>query len=57
VARNETRITVVNGKFHKTKHRAGVKAGAAMAADPGLMREIHAMTSMQDTNPGDLTKL
>ena len=51
------RVAEAGGKFHKTKHRAGVKAGAAMAADPGLTRGMHTMTSIRDTNPSDLTKL
>ena len=51
------RVAEAGGKFQKTKHRVGVKAGAAMTSDPFLIQTIHTMTSIRDRNPGDLTKL
>ncbi len=45
------------GEYVKTKEKVGVKAGAAITADPFSSKAIHGLTSLRVANLGSLTKL
>lgn len=51
------RVAEGGGKYAKTKEKVGVKAGAAITADPVLSKAIHGLTSLRAANLGPLTKL